>query len=205
MAGERPQQAECWCFWGNQAQPLATLHLAGLWAEQEELWSFCSFRSPRSGVTRHSSLHSSLSSQCSKPKPCLGTFRLPPCRCSGTSPHTPPVKMSGLCLVTLPGGCPRPKSHFCIFFGPMLSSDSPLQTGLVPFHVRSLVQLSTDTLCDSMMWPGTHWYVTVLLYLKSLPSRRPLAGIPGSPQFMTRIGRHSTVHCQATPLFPSFH
>lgn len=96
--------------------------------------------------------------------------------------------------------------HLCVFFSPHLHPQPPgvpLQTGLVPFHVRSLVQLSTDTLCDSIMWPGTHWYVTVLLYLKSLPSRMPLAGIPGSPQFMTRV--RETQHCslvaQALGLF----
>lgn len=30
--------------------------------------------------------------------------------------------MSGLCLVTLTGGCPRPKYHACIFFGPLSRS-----------------------------------------------------------------------------------
>lgn len=36
-----------------------------------------------------------------------------------------------------------------------------------------------------MVKPGEHWKLTVLPYVKSLPSRRPFAGTPGSPQLIT--------------------
>lgn len=36
-----------------------------------------------------------------------------------------------------------------------------------------------------MVKPGEHWKLTVLPYVKSLPSRTPFAGTPGSPQLIT--------------------
>lgn len=65
----------------------------------------------------------------------------------------------------------------------------PLQTGLVPFQVRSLVQISVEARSASIVKPGEHWKLTVWLYVKSLPSLIPLAGTPGSPQLMTGSGQ----------------
>lgn len=67
-----------------------------------------------------------------------------------------------------------------------LSETIPLHTGLVPFQVRSFVQMRVEARSASMVKPGEHWKLTVLPYVKSLPSRRPLAGTPGSPQLITK-------------------
>lgn len=61
----------------------------------------------------------------------------------------------------------------------------PLQRGLVPFQVRSLVQMRVEALSASMVNPGEHWKLTVWLYEKSVPNLTPLAGTPGSPQLIT--------------------
>lgn len=61
----------------------------------------------------------------------------------------------------------------------------PLHTGLVPFQVRSFVQMSVEARSASIVKPGEHWKLTMLPYVKSLPSRRPFAGTPGSPQLIT--------------------
>lgn len=65
------------------------------------------------------------------------------------------------------------------------STTLPLQRGLVPFQVRSLVQIRVEARSASMVKPGEHWKLTVWLYVKSLPNLTPLAGTPGSPQLIT--------------------
>lgn len=39
----------------------------------------------------------------------------------------------------------------------------PLQSGLVPFQVRSLVQMRVEARSASMVKPGEHWKLTVWL------------------------------------------
>lgn len=90
---------------------LATLHLAGVWAVQEE-----------SGMALVFLLLSAPDSPLlSKPPPCLGTSDSLLTDVQGPVLSLSPaqVQISGLCLVTLPSRCPRPTSHFCIFFGPL--------------------------------------------------------------------------------------
>lgn len=72
----------------------------------------------------------------------------------------------------------------------------PLQRGLVPFQVRSLVQMRVEARSASIVNPGEHWKVAVWLYVKSFPNLTPLAGTPGSPQLMTAQTKDHESHCR---------